>query len=260
MHMHMHMHMRTCTCAHARMHAYIHAYTHAYMHAYTHAYMHAYMHTHMSMSRAVWPSHSPQVSPRSARDLSGVRWPLPVTCLLPPCYLSLASLGSRSYMTYARVRLDTLFLAAPPLAALALARLHDAVVVPSGDEWGDKRSTNSSMGVSDRMMVGGAAAFRADAQVLLPARTLDATPTLKDTGWPPPSRITLLTSPHLDLTLTLTKVWISMRDNPGGIVQAGYVTEVRPGSTLPLSPDGCGPVLCRGGEGGGGEGGGGGER
>ena len=42
-----------------------------------------------------------------------------------------------------------------------------------------------------------------------------------------------------------------MRDNPGGIVQAGYVTEVRPGSTLPLSPDGCGPVLCRGEEGGG---------
>ena len=117
---------------------------------------------------------------------------LPLTSLLPPSCLPLASLGSRSYMTYARVRLDTLFIAAPPLAALALARRPHAVVVPSGDAWGDVNKTGS-LGVSDRMMVGGAAAFRADAKVPLPARTL--TRNLEATVRPPLSRITPLSSP-----------------------------------------------------------------
>ena len=134
-------------------------------------------------------------------------------------------------MTYARVRLDTLFIAPPPPAALALARRPHAVVVPSGDEWGDIRLTNG-IGVSDRMMVGGAAAFRADAQVLLlPARTLTRN---LDAMVRPPSQP--YHHPHLSLTLALTKVWLSMRDNPGGVVHPGYVTEVRPGSTGPGSP------------------------
>ena len=61
--------------------------------------------------------------------------------------------------------------------------------MPSGDEWGGGVGGGTNIiGVSDRMMVGGAAAFRADAQVLLlPARTLTRTGL---------SRIIPLTSPR----------------------------------------------------------------
>lgn len=87
------------------------------------------------------------------------------------------------YTTYARLRLDTLLLSPLPMALLAAAaRRSDAVVVPSGDEWGGEEMEE---GVCDRMVVGGAAAFRADA-----------------------------------------RLWLTMRDNPAGLVPPGFVTEV----------------------------------
>ena len=87
--------------------------------------------------------------------------------------------------------------------------------MPSGDEWGGGVGGGTNIiGVSDRMMVGGAAAFRADAQVLLlPARTLTRN---LDAMVRPPSQP--YHHPHLSLTLALTKVWLSMRDNPGRTV------------------------------------------
>ena len=90
--------------------------------------------------------------------------------------------GAR-YATYARLRLDTQLLGPLPMALLATASSRsDVVVVPNGDEWG---GDDMEEGVCDRMAVGGAAAFRADA-----------------------------------------RLWLTMRDNPGGVVPAGFVTEV----------------------------------
>ena len=48
----------------------------------------------------------------------------------------------------------------------------------------------------------------------------------------------------MTLTLALTKVWLSMCDNPGNIVQPGYVTEV-PFSTKRLALVELLVALCR---------------
>ena len=59
------------------------------------------------------------------------------------------------YATFARVRSDSMYFAPLPLPA---SLQPDVVVVPAGDQWGHDGS-----GVSDRMVIGGRAAFEADA-------------------------------------------------------------------------------------------------
>ena len=68
------------------------------------------------------------------------------------------------YSVYARVRLDSMFFAkVPPLLRLAdvLHGPRRIIIVPTGDRWG----AASDAGISDRMIVGGAEAFQADAEV-----------------------------------------------------------------------------------------------
>jgi len=99
----------------------------------------------------------------------------------------------RRYRVYARLRLDSLFLAPLPRIMLEAAAAPMVAVVPAGDAWGVE-GTLGGVGVCDRMLVGGFHAFEADARMWL---TFRDNPTFPRRALPPGYVTETATRAHL---------------------------------------------------------------